>query len=87
MQYIKTRYLPATNNTGSRIKATASNGQTLTISYDYELNEEPLHAQAALRLAARLGWSAEYAAGAGDDGYVFVPVTSANTYSLEAVCA
>jgi hypothetical protein len=84
MQYIKTRYLPATNNWGSRIKATASNGQTLTIPYDYELNEEPLHAQAALKLAARLGWSAEYAAGAGDDGYVFVPVTYANTYKLEA---
>jgi len=84
MQYIKTRYLPATNNTGSRIKATASNGVSLTIAYDYSLNEEPLHAQAALRLAARLGWSAEYAAGAGDDGYVFVPVTYANTYSLEA---
>ena len=84
MQYIKTKYLCPTDCKGSRIKATASGGQTLTIPYDYELNEEPLHAQAALRLAARLGWSAEYAAGAGDDGYVFVPVTSANVYSLEA---
>ena len=87
MQYIKTRYLQPTDCKGSRIKATASNGQTLTISYDYELNEEPLHAKAALALAARLGWSAEYAAGAGNDGYVFVPVTYANTYTLEAVCA
>ena len=84
MQYIKTRYLQPTDNKGSRIKATASNGQTLTIPYDYALNEEPLHAKAALELAAHLGWSAEYAAGAGDDGYVFVPVTYANTYKLEA---
>lgn len=84
MQYIKTRYLPATNHTGSRIKATASNGQTLTIPYDHALNSDDLHAKAALALAARLGWSGEYAAGAGDDGHVFVPVTSANIYSLEA---
>lgn len=86
MQYIKTRYLCPTNHKGSRIKATASNGESLTIPYDYAINEEAVHAKAALELAARLGWSAEYAAGAGDDGYVFVPVTYANTHKMEAVC-
>ena len=87
MQYIKTKYLCPTDCKGSRIKATASNGQTLTIPYDYALNSDDLHAKAALALASRLGWSGEYAAGAGDDGQVFVPVTSANIYSLEAICA
>jgi hypothetical protein len=84
MQYIKTKYLCPTDHKGSRIKATASGGQTLTIHYDHALNSDDLHAKAALELAARLGWSGEYAAGSGDDGHVFVPVTEANTYSLEA---
>jgi hypothetical protein len=88
MQYIKTRYLCPTNQKGSRIKATASNGESLTIPYDYSMNEEPLHAKAALSLAARLGWAGHtFASGRDDNGHIFVPVTYANTHKLEAVCA
>jgi hypothetical protein len=87
MQYIKTKYLCPTDHKGSRIKATASGGQTLTIPYDHALSSDDLHVKAALALAARLGWSGEYAAGRDDNGHVFVPVTEANTYKVEAVCA
>lgn len=86
MQYIKTKYLCPTNHKGSRIKATASGGQTLTIPYDHALNVDDLHTKAAMALAARLGWCADkYACGRDDNGHVFVPVTYANTHKLEAI--
>jgi hypothetical protein len=91
MQYIKTKYIHPTNHKGARIKATSSSGISLVINYDYGLNADQLHSEAALRLAARLGWIGQKLAAAGDDdGYIFVPVTAANTYKVEelgALCA
>ena len=52
MQAITTKYLPATNHRGSRIKASCAAG-SITIGYDH--SEEP-HRAAALALITRLGW-------------------------------
>lgn len=55
MQAIHTKYLPATNTRGSRIKATCEAG-SLTIDYPHDLNGQACHRRAAEALVARLGW-------------------------------
>ena len=52
MQAIVTKYLPATNTRGSRIKAYCERG-AVTISYPYELTIEAAHIAAADALIAR----------------------------------
>lgn len=55
MQAIKTKYLPATNYKGSRIKAEYYDG-SIVISYDYSMSIVDLHRLAATKLIAKLGW-------------------------------
>lgn len=52
MQAILTRYLPATNTRGSRIKATCERG-SITISYPSECHGEAAHVRAADALVAK----------------------------------
>ena len=49
MQSIQTKYLPATNTKGSRIKASCERG-SVTIPYPYECNCEEAHVLAAKTL-------------------------------------
>lgn len=56
MNAITTKYIGATDFKGSRIKATAGNGQTVTISYPHEYNSEDAHAQAAIALCIKMNW-------------------------------
>ena len=56
MQAIKTKYLPATNNRGSRIKATCDAG-SVTIPYPHELSGQASHRAAAEALLVKLGWN------------------------------
>ena len=46
MQAIITKFIPATNFKGSRIKASCERG-SITVSYPHELNQEQAHAFAA----------------------------------------
>jgi hypothetical protein len=55
MQAIITKYLPATNCRGSRIKATCEAG-SVTIGYPHELSGMAVHAAAAKALVEKLGW-------------------------------
>lgn len=55
MQGITTKYLPATNTRGSRIKATAGAGQTITVSYDHSAS--CAHRVAAIALIKKLDWT------------------------------
>lgn len=74
MQAIKTKYLPATNFKGSRIKASCEAG-SLTIPYPYELTIERVHAFAAMELCNKLGWKViELHTGALPDCFVHIPV-------------
>lgn len=52
MQAIVTKYLPATNTKGSRIKAQCARG-SLTVSYPHELSGEACHIYAAKQLIAK----------------------------------
>ena len=56
MQAIHTKYLPATNTRGSRIKATSAAG-SVTIPYPHELSGQAVHRAAADALVAKMGWT------------------------------
>ena len=82
MQAIQTKYLPATNTLGSRIKATCERG-SITIDYPHELSGDAVHREAALQLLERFvsedwtersiapssnPWKREFATGCLPDG-------------------
>ena len=75
MQAIITRFLPATNRLGSRIKAQACK-HSLTISYPYGENTGNAHRMAAEQLAAKLEWVGEpygeLIGGGTETGFAFV---------------
>ena len=73
MQAIETKYLPATNTRGSRIKATSASGISVTVPYPHELSGMACHWEAARALVAKLGWTgAAYVGGGTKGGYVFI---------------
>jgi hypothetical protein len=52
MQSIQTKYLPATESNGSRIKAKCARG-SITIPLDYGLSGDAIHRAAVLALVTR----------------------------------
>lgn len=78
MQAIITKYLSATNNRGSRIKATCAAG-SVTIGYPHELSGMDCHAKAAYALLAKLHWDYKLMGGhlpSGDYAFVLVDTVS-----------
>lgn len=77
MTAIITKYVPATDFRGSRIKAIApfsGKPRTVTIPYPYELSGEAVHRAAAVALCAKYAWPDAdklICGGLGND-YVFV---------------
>jgi hypothetical protein len=72
---INTKYLPATDYKGSRIKAYTSNpGQTITISYPYEYDGEKAHRVAAQALMNKMEWPNEIIGGGTKEGYAWVMI-------------
>jgi hypothetical protein len=82
MQAIQTKYLPATNYRGSRIKASCERG-SITIPYPHELSGDEVHRAAVYALLAKFcaedlaeygtkqednPWSREYVTGFLPDG-------------------
>jgi hypothetical protein len=55
MQTIQTKYIPATDRTPSRIKATASRGASVTIPYGSD--DSYIHYRAIALLARQLKWT------------------------------
>ncbi len=75
MQTISTKYMGATNNLGARIKAVYPHGDhpySVTIPFDYSLNEEELHKVAVQALAKKLGWKGEMIGGHTGTGMIWV---------------
>ena len=52
MQAIQTKYIPASNTRGSRIKATADRG-SISIPYPHEIDSWQVHAFAAQKLCEK----------------------------------
>ena len=76
MQAIKTKYLPATNSRGSRIKATCDAG-SVTIPYPHEFSGQATHRATVEALLVKLGWNDSgygglLGVGLPDGGYYFV---------------
>lgn len=67
MQAITTKFLPATNTRGSRIRASAQDG-SVTVGYNHALGSDPNHDEAAKALIAKLGWGGKWVRGALPDG-------------------
>jgi hypothetical protein len=71
---IQTKYIPASNTKGSRIKAWTCNGHSVTISAPLEYCNEQRYFQAVKALAAKCKaeWDlSDMRYGGTDDGYVF----------------
>lgn len=66
-QAITTKYLGPTNHYGERIKATCYSG-SITVGYDYALNDNENHDAAAAALVAKMGWSGDYIGGGSPCG-------------------
>ena len=71
MQAIRTRYHGPTNTRGSRITATCEAG-SLTMPFDYSLNDEGNHRKAVELLMKRLQWVAVYQGGEFGGDYYWV---------------
>lgn len=69
---IKTTYVGPTDTKGSKIRATF-NGKTVSVPYDYALNQEQRHHKAALAFADKHGLkvSDTWAANDHAKGYFF----------------
>lgn len=65
MQAILTRYLPATNTRGDRIKATCEAG---SITIDFLYGDVDQHALAVQMLLKKLGWNCAFVSGVLPDG-------------------
>lgn len=72
MTTITTKYIPASNRRGSRIKADAGMNRTVTISYPHELSGEAAHLEAALALCSKFDWHGKLVSGGMEKGYAFV---------------
>jgi hypothetical protein len=72
-QAIITKYFPASNVKGSRVKASAAAG-SITLHYDSGLSSERNHAKAAEALANKYSWRGTWIMGGApnDSGYCFV---------------
>lgn len=83
MQAITTKYLPATNTKGSRIKASCEAG-SVTVSFDHTGTIEQAHAKAAITLIAKLGWHGEYTCAGDRNGcYYFAEIVrGTNVYTI-----
>jgi hypothetical protein len=75
MQAITTKYLSPTNHRGARIRALTASGLAITLAVNHSFSDGRCHAEAALALCQRLGWSGELVSGCTREGYVFVFVS------------
>jgi hypothetical protein len=67
-QSIVTYFIGPTNVKGPRIKAKASGGSSVTLSWDHAMDIAGNHRAAAKALAEKLDWSGEFVAGGMADG-------------------
>ena len=74
MQTITTKFLPATNTKGKRIKASTTSGISITWDWDYSWGVEENHRAAAESLKIQLGWNSTFVGGDTNNGMVFVAV-------------
>ena len=65
MKAICTRYIPATETRGARVRASAEGVRSVIVSY---WSADDAHLEAALALARREGWTGKLVRGGAADG-------------------
>ena len=84
-QAIFTRYLGPTNHRGTRVKAScAGSTDTVTLAWDYALNDATNHKLAAFDLIRRMDWAGTWVGGSTVDGYAFVNIHGADSFDVPA---
>lgn len=88
MKAIRTRYSGPTNTRGSRFTACDSDGNRVTLSYDYALNADENHEKAAYALMGKMGWTNKLIGGGfGNDMYwTMIPVEKPAELGKCGVC-
>lgn len=71
MQAIMTKHIQATDVKGRRVKAFCQGG-SVTVGWDYELDDRQNHWAAALALINKLGWYGSFSIGQTAQGYAVV---------------
>lgn len=69
---IETKFLPATDNHGSRVKAYDANKNQITIGYPHELSGVECHREAAQALCNKMGWKGKLLGGWSSKGCAFL---------------
>lgn len=72
MKAIQTKYLPATNTKGSRIRAFDSDGNSVTVSHYHDASRDDAHRRAARALCEKMDWRGRLIGGHIKDGMAFV---------------
>ena len=75
MKAILTKYHGPTDTRGSRISATDSDGNRVSIPYPHELNSEEGHHKAAQALCDKMKWPGKLTGGGTKNGYAWVFVS------------
>ena len=77
---LATKYMPATNTRGARIKVTPAIGKTFSIPYPYELSGQCCHGAAVREWLNKFGYADQWVEFVvGDNiggGYVYIQSTS-----------
>lgn len=84
MQSIETRFIAPASVKGSRIKAVASGGASITLSWDDALNTDANHDAAARALILKMGWNDRgiwHSGGLKHGGNVYVCAQNDHYYS------
>lgn len=82
MKAIETKFIPATNVKGSRVKATEPDGKSVTLSWEHGLNSMQNHQAAAVALCRKMKWGGTLATGELKSSYVHVFVATAHGHPL-----
>jgi hypothetical protein len=82
MQAIETKYLGATDRTGSRIVAKAQAGR-IVVPWDHALDVEQNHRAAAYAYAKRKQWTGHWHGGANAAGTGFVYVCDGLAFAVQ----
>lgn len=67
-----TKYVPASDTRGSRIKATTGQGHSVSVPYRYEGDAYDAHKHAAESLMRKLGWTGRIIGGGYGSAYFWV---------------
>jgi len=83
MQAIETKCIGPTNHQGKRVKASNQFNKSVTIGYDYGLEDDANHQVAARAFMRKMGWRGEMHGGSTRNGMAWVFVSDDSLCILE----